>query len=48
MFLVDVKNGVFVEDSQIKGSIISAAPYRQWIADYQLQLKSLHTSKPFK
>ena len=47
MFLVDVKNGVFVEDSQIKGSIISTAPYRQWIEDYQLQLDSLNTKAPF-
>jgi glutamate synthase domain-containing protein 2/glutamate synthase domain-containing protein 1/glutamate synthase domain-containing protein 3 len=41
MFLVDTAQGRIVEDEEIKHSLATARPYRQWLDEYQIHLDDL-------
>jgi glutamate synthase domain-containing protein 2/glutamate synthase domain-containing protein 1/glutamate synthase domain-containing protein 3 len=41
MFLVDTGEGRIIEDEELKGAIVNAQPYRQWLNDYLVYLDDL-------
>jgi glutamate synthase (NADPH) large chain len=41
MFLVDIAQGRIVPDEEIKRDIVQQRPYRQWLNEYQIQIKDL-------
>jgi len=41
MFLVDTEQGRIIEDEEIKRTVVSERPYRQWLDEHLLNLKDL-------
>ena len=41
MFLVDTAQGRIVEDDEIKRSLATARPYREWLDEYQIHVEDL-------
>ncbi|MBD2580277.1 glutamate synthase large subunit [Oscillatoria sp. FACHB-1406] len=41
MFLVDMQEGRIVADEELKNSIVTAHPYRQWLNEYKVELAQL-------
>ena len=41
MFLVDTEQGRIIDDAEIKGSIVNAHPYRDWLKQHLIYLKDL-------
>jgi glutamate synthase (NADPH/NADH) large chain len=41
MFLVDFDQGRIIPDEEVKGAMISARPYNEWLSEHQLKLDEL-------
>ena len=45
MFLVDFDEGRVIPDEKVKGAIIAARPYGQWLSEHQLSINDLPTPR---
>ncbi|MBM3556472.1 MAG: glutamate synthase subunit alpha, partial [Alphaproteobacteria bacterium] len=41
MFLIDLEQGRIIEDAELKATLATAKPYREWLARTQIQLEDL-------
>ena len=48
MFLIDTEQGRIISDDELKESIVTQAPYRQWLDQHLLKLADIVADAPFK
>jgi len=46
MFLVDFDQGRIIPDDEVKGALIGARPYNEWLREHQLKLNDLPGANP--